>query len=243
MYEDRTPLTDTRDLNQGDLLRGILRPLYATAKNFAILKDGNKFKHPAPTEAVFRVDKELRVVLTPQREDLSIVASNSCDNALGNLPILIVPALPYKFLDDTSAEERWLEISQAATGSGNSKRFYLPGSDKCGFGRSTALLNLIFPISHDYIERCVKDAQATRLCGLTPEAQRHFQWALSLFFGRNPREDLDWPSREDLELKRQWLDSMIIKGGRNQQKYKEDLAVTEAALAKFAQTSAERDET
>lgn len=222
MYDARAPLADTKDLNQGDILRGILRPLTPTAKNFAILRDGNKFQYPAPPEKVSNVDKELRIVLTPQREEFSLVVSNSCDNALGSLPILLIPTTPFKFQSATP-EEQWEEVSQAATGTADSKTFYLPSSH-FGLPRLEARFNQIFAVSHDYLERCVKDAGSSRVCGLNPEAQRHLQWALDLFFGRHPREDFDWPSDEDLALKEKWLESKLSSGGgRHREKFRVDL--------------------
>lgn len=231
MYDTRPALTDPRELEQGDILRGILRPSAATAKNFALLKDGNKFKHPAPQEAVLEVSKDLRVVLAPQREELSVVVSSSCDNALGTLPILLVPAKPFKLQADTP-EDQWLEISQAATGTANPKVFYLTASKEYGFERSQAQFNLMFSVSHDYIARCMEDAKTSRVCGLKPEAQRHLQWALSLFFGRNPREDYDWPSLEDLELKERWLEATLKAGGRLQERYEADLAEVRRRLGR-----------
>jgi hypothetical protein len=37
---------------------------------------------------------------------------------------------------------------------------------------------------------------------------------MSLMLGRNPREDAEWPSIEDLELKLAWLDSAIPTAGK-----------------------------
>jgi len=159
------------------------------------------------------------------REELVIVVSNSCDIFSKNYPILIVPARPFKLQSETRSEQ-WEEISVAGTGTANAKTFYMPGSRDLGIERSEAQFNLMFSVSHSYFERCLKEASATRLCGTTADAQRHLQWALGLFFGRNPREDLDWPSQEDLELKVEWLKERIAKGGKYQERHKADLEAT-----------------
>ncbi len=231
MYRARPALTDTLDLDQGDLVRGVLRPQIVTGRNFAILKDGNKFRHPAPADAILSVSDELRVVSKLERSDLAIILSNSCDNCSENLPVILAPLRRFEFEAETP-EEQWLEVSTAATGTANPKFFYLTDSEAYGIERSEAQFNLIFSLSHDYLRRCVNEAGATRVCGLAPEAQLHLQWALSLFFGRHAREDLDWPSENDLKLKIQWLESQIKQGGRFQERYKAELEATKDELTK-----------
>jgi hypothetical protein len=237
MYEDRGPLKRTEELDQGDLLRGILRVPSAVARNFGRLRGGNKFRYPAVPQDIFDVDPELRVVLTPIKEDLCIVLSNSCDNFSGKLPVLLAPAIPFEFQGDTP-KKKWEEISLAATGTANPKFFYLPGSEKYAFSRSEVRLNLMFPVSPDYLQRCIDEAKASRLCGLVPEALQHLQWTIALFFGRNARNDMAWPSREDLEFKQSWLEQMITRGTKDQDRHKEELAQVNAELAKYGERRA-----
>jgi len=229
MYVPRDRLSDTRDLNQGDVLGGIYRPLPPSEKNFVLLRNKNKAEWPAPTRALAESDKELRVVVEPRR-DACLVVSNSCDNARATLPILLVPIFPFK-LKGQNAEEQWREVSEAATGTAYAKTFYLPSSQEYGFERGQAQFNFMFPVSHDYIRRCVDEAKATRVCGLTPEAQGHLKWALALFFGRNSREDYDWPSLEDLDLKRQWLEARLSRPGPGHERFKADLEEVQKRLA------------
>jgi hypothetical protein len=231
MYRDRPALADTLDLDQGDILRGVLRPQAVTGRNFAILKDGSKFRYPAPAEAVLTVSEELRVVSKLEKVDLCIVLSNSCDNSSEHLPVLLAPARPFAF-EAEGHPDRWLEISTAATGTANPKFFYLTDSSAHSIERSEAQFNLIFSISHDYLRRCVREAETKRVCGITPEAQLHLQWAVNLFFGRHAREDLDWPSENDLKLKIEWLEAEISRGGRFQNRHKAELELTKAELRK-----------
>lgn len=101
--------------------------------------------------------------------------------------------------------ERWMAISRAATGA-NPKRFYLPADSDRGFVRSEAHLLLAQPVTASYLTKCLKELNTSRSFGLNGEAVRHLQYTIESFFGRNPRDDHAWPSREDLELKATWLE-------------------------------------
>ena len=221
------------ELDQGDILIGMLRPAVPLDKNFGLIRNRNKFDYPAQPADLSAANKDLRSVLSLVREDLARVVSNSCDIFSKTYPVLLVPARPFAF-NTESKSEQWEEISLAATGTANAKTFYLPDSRKFGIVRSEAQFNLIFSVSHSYLDRCLREAGAKRLCGLRPEAQRHLQWGLSLFFGRNPRGDLDWPSEEDLSLKVEWLKEQIARGGRHHDRYKTELESTEKRLKELA---------
>src|ERR1700676_4866819 len=108
MYESRPALNDTAELNQGDLLRGFLRPQIPTDKNFGLLRNKNKFDWPARPEHLVSDEKDLRNVAPLAREQLVLVVSNSCDIFSKNYPILIVPARPFKFQSETKSDQ-WEE--------------------------------------------------------------------------------------------------------------------------------------
>ncbi len=223
MYEARATLSDTHDLNQGDVLRAVLRPHTVIDQNF-VIREGGKVRWKVPPEALAQPDPNLRLMHQLEKEDLSIAISNSCDNS-SDLQLLLAPVRPFKFPKGCDTpESQWRVISEAATGTANPKFFYLPSSTEFGLARSEVRLAQIFPVSHPYLDRCLKEAGTTRVCGLTAEAQRHLQWTIALFFGRNPREDNDWPSAEDLELKIKWLESELTRGSRHQEKYQAELA-------------------
>lgn len=218
MYAPRAALTDnddTHDLQQGDVLADLLLPALPTGANFALLR-GNKVDWPAKAESLRDADPKLRVFPTPSRQPLAVVVSNSCDNSTGKLPVLVAPARPFTFQDPGAAAgdavRQWREISEAATGTATPKLFYLPSSEEFGFSRSEVVIPEMTPLSHDYLARCVREAGLRRLCGLTPAAQRHLQWAISLMFSRDPREDDEWPSKEDFALKLQWIEAEIARG-------------------------------
>jgi hypothetical protein len=145
--------------------------------------------------------------------------------------VILAPIRRFEFEAETP-QEQWLEVSTAATGTANPKFFYLTDSAAYGIERSEAQFNLIFSLSHEYLRRCVHEADANRVCGLTAEAQIHLQLGLNLFFGRHAREDLDWPSENDLGLKIQWLEAQIERGGRFQERYKAELEATKAELTR-----------
>lgn len=142
MYERRPALNDTGELNQGDILRGLLRPQIPTDKNFGLIRNKNKFDWPARPEHLSEVDENLRAVAPVVREDLALVISNSCDIFSKRYPILLIPALPFKLLSEGSAEQ-WEEVSLAATGTANAKTFYLPASRIFGLPRSEAQLEVV----------------------------------------------------------------------------------------------------
>jgi hypothetical protein len=108
--------------------------------------------------------------------------------------------------------EMWMTISRAATGA-NPKRFYMAGDPTRGFERSEAHLVLAQPVEPAYLTRCLKELNASRTFGLGDEAIRHLQYTVQSFFGRNPRDDIAWPSREDLQLKSVWLTLALDRPG------------------------------
>ena len=231
MYQGRPPLTDTHDLEQGDILRGILRPHTVIDKNF-VLREGGKVNPKPPPEALRESNPNLRVMHALEREELSIAISNSCDNTL-DLPLLFAVVRPFGFPKGTDTpEQQWRVVSEAATGTANTKLFYLPASPEFRFARSEARFTEIFSVRHSYLDRCVRDAGASRVCGLKPEATRHLQWALAVFFSRDPREDHAWPSIEDFELKAKWLETELAKGSRRQEEYKTELEKIRTILGK-----------
>ncbi len=229
MYEPRAALADTHDLNQGDILTGVLRPMTVAAGNF-VLRDGGKVKYPASPKSLENSDPNLRLMHEVRVENHCIVVSNSCDNTL-DYPIFLAPIRLFVFPQGCDTPQtQWRVISEAATGTANPKFFYLTAAPEFNLPRSEVQLNLIFPVLHSYLERCVREAGTVRVCGLKPEAQRHLQWTIAALFGRNPREDQDWPSREDLQLKVAWLEDQIAAGSRHQEEYKAELTAIKARL-------------
>jgi hypothetical protein len=227
MYKARSLLSDPHDLNQGDILRSVLRPHTVIDRNF-VLRDRGKVHPQVPPEALVQPDPNLRVMHGVDKEDLSMVISNSCDNA-SDLQLLLAAIRPFEFPNGCDTREaQWRVISEAATGTANPKFFYLPASTEFGLLRSEVRLTQIFPVTHSYLNRCLTDGGLTRACGLTEDAQRHLQWTIALFFGRNPREDNEWPSLEDFALKEKWLEAEVKRGTRYQKKYEAELAELKA---------------
>jgi hypothetical protein len=200
-------------------------------KNFA-LREGSKLRL-ATKEDLKALPDTFRVMHGVTRQDC-IVLSNSCDNA-NSLPLILAPIKDFIFPDgyDTPAKQ-WRLISEMATGAANPKFFYLAASAEFGLRRSRVQLAEMFSVDHSYLQRSISEAETKLLCGLQPEAARHLQWTLTQFFGRNPREDYDWPSRDDLELTEKWLEAQLDEGGggRHHEKYKADLAEVRERLAK-----------
>lgn len=227
MFISRPALGKPEDLDQGDLLVGVLQPQLQSAL-FA-QRDGPKMR-PADEKDIgasdlsnLRLNAQLRVI------DLALVISNSCDNFAG-AQLLLVPVTPFKFSDRASDDAgRWMEISKAATGGASPRTFYLPADESLGIARSQARLDQIFPLSAKQLGAIAKSRTVKRIAGLTTEAVRHLQWALSFFFSRNAREDLQWPSTEDLRLKAAWLESMIDRGFKGE--YAEALAQVKSSIA------------
>jgi len=242
MYVGRPPLANSRDLNQGDVIRALIRPKLVVARNLAYVRSQTRVKFPvlAPDLASPKLDADLRTICEIERQDLSLVVSASCDN-LHSVGLLLVPVVPFKFNNKAvTAADRWNEINVAATGTASTKIFYLPDSPAFALPRSEGLLTQVFAVSHDYMQRCVGEAGTTRVCGLKEEAIAHLQWALSVTFGRHSREDDDWPSIEDFRLKVAGLDERIAAGGRGM----EDMKVErEKALAQLEILSAAEPKT
>ena len=151
---------------------------------------------------------------------MALVVSNSCDNFNGAHPIILAPIRAFPIKEGMSVRDSWRMISEAATGTASPKFFYLPAHNAVGLTRSRAVLPDLFVVDPTYLKRCVDEGGTRRICGLTAEAQRHLQWAIGLMFARNPREDLDWPSTEDLRLKLAMIDDELQQGSRDHEHLK-----------------------
>lgn len=244
MYGRRGPLSDSHDLNQGDLLANALRPLPPTDKNLCLVDSGNRSKlvWPLPDAALqsATLPKELRVQVRPERLAWALVLSNSCDNA-GDSDVLLVPVRSYKFSDGVRTDaERWADVSEAATGTASLKYFYLPESPEYGLPRSEAMLTEVFPVTHEFLkasmERC-GEFGLKRICGLTAEATRHLQWQWGALISRNPREDLAWPSKDDLRLKLAWLEENAERGGHRREQLEKEREALRKAFGSAASAS------
>jgi hypothetical protein len=105
MYVDKKQVGDhgSRELEQGDVLRGVLMPklpheqAFGFQRQAADKKEGWRwFWKPklAAADLLEQENKELRVMSKLQRQDV-LVLSNSCDNASGAYPILLAPIHPF----------------------------------------------------------------------------------------------------------------------------------------------------
>ena len=240
MYDERLPIDeerDTTDLHQGDILAGIFMPDALTGASYNVHK-GNSYGQASATDisdAEKAGGQKLKLITSVKRRPFCLVVSSTCDNFQGTSPVLLVPIEPYEFdEEDDSDPKKWMRISADATGTGSAKLFYLAGHLSAGLSRSHAVLNRITHLSHKYLARCFKELDGRRLCGLTPAAQRHLQYTLSLMFSRNAREDNEWPSVEDLTLKASWLRESLKVPGRQRERYEADLREVEQLLATLA---------
>ncbi len=210
MYVERPALGDARDLYQGDILLGMLRIHAPGEKNFGLLQREGKtarFDYRTKPHHLKSPGEALRVFSKVEPVDV-LVLSPTCDNARGAFPIMLAPLADFQFKSD-NVDKMWLQLSQAATGTATPKRFYLPAHPSGRLKRSWAQLPIMFMVQPSFVDRCIKQADTERLCGITDEAQVHLRWQLGLYFGRNAREDQDWPSTDDLGLKLRALEERV----------------------------------
>jgi hypothetical protein len=167
----------------------------------------------------------------PLCDDCATSESNAEDSAHAGIvrAALAVASTPEDRAHLKQADA-WLQVSRLATG--HSKSFYMPGSPSSDFRRSEVDLSEMFAVEPSFLARCLGELSARRLFGLTPEAACHLQRTLDFFFGRHPREDHTWPSREDLELKLVWLDDAVRRGGRRVAEYVKERDTVRDLLAK-----------
>lgn len=240
MYIDRTALTEARQLEQGDLVLGLIQPLIPTSKNILKLHkplNFNNAKLATPADLVGDLTL-LRGVNRMEKVDLALVVSNSCDNDGGD-PVILAPVRPYKFSDGaTSPAKQWRDISEAATGTASPKLFYLAGSTRFNISRCEAQLGRLFVLEQSFINAYI-ECGLTRVCGLTTAAIRHLQWHLATVFGRDPREDSAWPSDDDKRLKLAWLERELEHGSNRYDRYRKERDELRAYLGIAADASSE----
>jgi hypothetical protein len=220
MYIERPPLRDARDLEQGDILADFFRHRPPINKNLAPLRNKQviEFKAVAPLE---RPVADLRAVCAIERASV-LVVSASCDNFRGDHPLILAAIGPFPMKEGQPESDQWLAISTAATGTASPRFFYLPANGRFDVERSRAILSDLIVVDSTYMQRCIDEGNTTRRCGLTSEAVRHLQWSIGLVFSRNPRDDFDWPSHDDLRLKLAYVESRLAAGGRDRAQHLED---------------------
>jgi hypothetical protein len=116
MYESRGPLArgrETRELEQGDVLRGVLIPQAVTGASFGI-RSGGTWIWQRPQLPAARILAEegkgeghdVRVMTKVLRDADCIVLSNSCDNYAADNPILLAPIRPIELPPSPTEEVR-----------------------------------------------------------------------------------------------------------------------------------------
>jgi hypothetical protein len=238
MYVPAERLTSTRGLNQGDILISAPRLKHGLAENLCTMAGKKNFNWPVPPDQVTAFSGGLRVMQAVERVDYALVISNSCDNASGISPVVLAPIQPFTFAarDDTPGK-KWMRVSAAATSTSSPKYFYLPASAEIGFPRSEAQLAELYLVTPSLLAKFIALGGTQRIGALSGEAVVHLQWQVGLIFGRNPREDLAWPSADDLELKLGWLDDELAKSHNQvsleeKQRYAEEKSTIEKQLGR-----------
>jgi hypothetical protein len=121
MYESRKQLTkgrETQELEQGDVLRGVLTPEAVTGASFGIRRGGSWIweKPQLPASKILEEEKkgprhDLRVITKVVRDLDCMVLSNSCDNYSGD-PILLAPLHPFE-VESSQAEAMREQLADA----------------------------------------------------------------------------------------------------------------------------------
>jgi hypothetical protein len=227
MYEQRSGVDRAESLDQGDILQKALLPTLATDKSF-----GQRNKNaldPATPDHVKAADDKLRVFGTVKHFPYVVVLSASCDNIKG-LPLELAPVVPWDLSKAPSDSDRWKMISALGTGAGNLRSFYMPADPTFGFGRSKLALDQRVFVDPTFVTRCIAEHGTKRIGALNALAVRHLQWTLGASYSRNARDDLSWPSEEDLRLKATFLEAELKAGTPFKSEYEAELLAIQQLL-------------
>src|SRR4051812_10137686 len=163
-YVPKANPTKVDDLDQGDLLAHLVRPKVPVAISLQ-QRVKSAMEHAKP-ENLKNPDKMTRVQVEAELVELALVVSNSCDIAQGS-PLLIAPVEPFKIPEKAQTDAaKWELISSAGTGGASPRAFYLPGATELGISRVSARLDSIFPITWEYLSRCMTEGKTRRVAGL-----------------------------------------------------------------------------
>jgi hypothetical protein len=211
MYLPRQTPSFAKDLDQGDVLTGILRPEAPLDTALHLRTGGAADQVKTDEQARTGSLEKLRSMVKLKAPAFSMVVSNSCDN-FQEKQLLLVPLIEFKFGSRAQTDsEKWAEIQSAATGGPRPGAFYMPAENSIEMPRSRAMLDEIFAVAPSWVDLCFRTRGAKRIAGLSQDGLRHLHWALGYFFSRNPRGDLEWPSDEDLLLKWAYLNGLGAK--------------------------------
>ena len=167
------------DLNQGDLLGGIVAPVVVVPLALTI-QEGPRVRDPRHVETgqLLASLANARVVLRVVRHERCMVLSNSCDNARG-FDLLHAPIDVFPLVEEE--QHQWPQVSNAATGTANPKRLYLPGAPEFGLQRSEINFQKIY-LSSLKSTRRDGSGSASHVSPVLPQ-KRNITWRGHFLYG------------------------------------------------------------
>jgi hypothetical protein len=198
-YRDPPPAPDEA-LSQGDVFLDVPRiiPFFGAQ----LLWEGEQRYRAEAVAAELRSGMKIIAEIELTR---ALVIEQSCDAPYSG-GVALAPLEPYA-PDGKTEEKQWSAISREATGLANPTRFYLPDEPTIGLGRSMAELGQKFYLPALTMRGLI--VRGKRIATLTKASLAYLQFRVAAMYLRYAREDDDWPSLADLQLKRAALENQI----------------------------------
>ncbi len=214
-------------LAQGDIFKDLPLPVLSFNPFYRLVgEEGGVFREePVDGDLQDGMHILATVELVP-----AIVLDQSCDT-LGADCILLAPLVNCD-LDGKSPKEQWDYIRKMGTSLHEPTRMYLADDPTLGFPRRYIDFGAKFVLAREDLELFVK--RGKRVATLSLNNLIYFQHRVTVLFSRVARDDIDWLSRADLDLKIEAL-------GVEVKKKRQGLESKKAALTK-AKTEEEREE-
>ena len=123
--------------------------------------------------------------------------------------------------EEAKPRARWNKINNCAMSLREPKSIYLPGNGKLNLTRGLADFGEAFTLPREFLEELTR--RDMRVAGLGAEDVAYLQSRLAVLLTRAAREDLAWPSAEDLKIKIEYLESQISAVEKQIQKLRADI--------------------
>ena len=140
-----------------------------------------------------------------------ILLTQSCD-ALDSNRLVLAPLRPFA-PKEKQPSQLWPQINGMANTLAVPTMIYVPDEPKFGFPRRYIDLGAPITVRREDVEQFTRIGK--RKATLGPDGLGYLQFRLTLLFSRFARDDFAWPSRNDLDLKREHLEK-VVENRKNQ---------------------------
>lgn len=186
-------------LSQGDIFKKIPMPLLRFRHGVHLVFQGDGIFREEPV--LDGIQAGMGFLADVELVD-AIVLEQSCDTLHGD-QVLLAPLRECDFSKRKTPKEKWEYIKRIGTSLAEPARIYLTNDPDLDFPRRFIDLGSKFPLTPEDLQHFIEKGH--RVAALTDRGLINLQYRLTVQLSRVARDDIDWLSEEDLDIKAQVL--------------------------------------